>query len=179
MACSCARAATLSGIAAARHGLHVLVERPIDISPGRADALIAAAERAGVLCGNVAPVNARTATALHRIEAEDLALALLEFENGALGVLEITGTGGTVIVAGDRIVAADLKNPVSLPPAEPADQNPSTDSPIVSDVRGHASVIADFMAAIRNHTAPRCDGREGRRSVALVEAIYAAARAAS
>ncbi len=111
MACSCARAATLSGIAAARHGLHVLGERPIDISPGRADALIAAAERAGVLCGNVAPVNARTATALHRIEAEDLALALLEFENGALGVLEITGTGGTVIVAGDRIVAADLKNP--------------------------------------------------------------------
>lgn len=36
------------GIAAARHGLHVLVEKPIDISTARADALIAAAERAGV-----------------------------------------------------------------------------------------------------------------------------------
>jgi UDP-N-acetyl-2-amino-2-deoxyglucuronate dehydrogenase len=40
------------------------------------------------ICGNVTPVNAHTATALHRIEAEDLALALQEFENGALGVLQ-------------------------------------------------------------------------------------------
>jgi hypothetical protein len=27
-----------------------------------------------------------------------------------------------------------------------------------------------------NHTAPMCDGREGRRSVALIEAIYESAR---
>src|SRR5690242_7351498 len=36
------------GIAAARHGLHLLVEKPIDISGARADALIAAADQAGV-----------------------------------------------------------------------------------------------------------------------------------
>ena len=39
------------GIAAARHGLHVLVEKPIDITTERADALIAACEIAHVKLG--------------------------------------------------------------------------------------------------------------------------------
>jgi UDP-N-acetyl-2-amino-2-deoxyglucuronate dehydrogenase len=39
------------GIAACRHGLHVLVEKPIDISVERADALVAAADVAGVKLG--------------------------------------------------------------------------------------------------------------------------------
>jgi UDP-N-acetyl-2-amino-2-deoxyglucuronate dehydrogenase len=39
------------GIAAAERGLHVLVEKPLDITTARADALIAAADRAGVKLG--------------------------------------------------------------------------------------------------------------------------------
>jgi predicted dehydrogenase len=39
------------GIAAAEHGLHVLVEKPIDVTLERADALIAAADRANVRLG--------------------------------------------------------------------------------------------------------------------------------
>ena len=39
------------GIAAARRGLHVLVEKPIDITTARADALIAETEKAGVKLG--------------------------------------------------------------------------------------------------------------------------------
>ena len=39
------------GIRAAERGLHVLVEKPIDITPERADALIAATDRAGVRLG--------------------------------------------------------------------------------------------------------------------------------
>ena len=39
------------GIAAAGRGLHVLVEKPIDVSAARADALIQAAARAGVTLG--------------------------------------------------------------------------------------------------------------------------------
>ena len=41
------------GIAAARHGLHVLVEKPIDITSARADALIAQCAAAGVTLGVV------------------------------------------------------------------------------------------------------------------------------
>lgn len=39
------------GIAAARRGLHVIVEKPIDITTARADALITECERAGVKLG--------------------------------------------------------------------------------------------------------------------------------
>src|SRR5258708_4563484 len=41
------------GIAAARHGLHVLVEKPLDVNLDRADALIAECEQAGVKLGGI------------------------------------------------------------------------------------------------------------------------------
>ena len=49
-------------------------------------------------------------------------------------------------------------------------------SPVVSDVSHHQRIIEDFVDAIRNRRAPICDGREGRRSVEVVEAIYRSAR---
>lgn len=258
------------GIAAARAGLHVLVEKPIDISTARADALIAECDRAGVrlgvffqdrvapgiqrlkalleenrlgrlilvsaqvrwyrppeyyansrwrgtreldgggalinqgvhtvdlllwLFGDVARLYARTATALHQIEVEDTCVAALEFRNGALGTLEaatsaypgfprrleLTGTEGTIILEHDRIVAAHLRR-------EPAEEvltqtaggslNASATSPVVSDVRGHRLIIEDFLRAIETGGRPLCDGREGRRSVAFVEAVYRSAREA-
>ena len=68
-------------------------------------------------------------TTVHQIEGEDLALALLEFESGAVASLEattcawpgyprrveISGTEGTVVVEGDDVVAAVVRlreNPV-------------------------------------------------------------------
>ena len=75
------------------------------------------------LLGPVRRVSAKAVTALHPIEVEDTVVALLEFENGAVGTLEattaaypgyrrrveLTGTEGTVIVEHDRLVAADLR----------------------------------------------------------------------
>jgi predicted dehydrogenase len=143
------------------------------------------------LLGDVVRVQSRTMTALHKIEAEDTALAILEFSSGALGVfqattagypgyprrLEVTGSEGTVILEQDRIVAANLRNP---PPgfnegAAP-DENQSATSAVVSDFRGHQALFEDFIHAIESDTTPICDGRDGRRSIALVEAIYRAAR---
>jgi UDP-N-acetyl-2-amino-2-deoxyglucuronate dehydrogenase len=254
------------GVAAAKQGLHVLTEKPIDVSTLRADGLIETAERAGVklgvifqdrmkphirqlkdwidrgvlgklflvdarvkwyrppeyysdsrwrgtleldgggalinqgvhtidlllwLLGDVSRVRAHTATQLHSIEAEDTATAILEFSSGALGIfqattaaypgyprrVEISGTEGTVVLEHDRIIAVDLRNA----PAEGAkfaerDENQSGSSAVVSDFRGHQAVIEDFLCAIQKNAAPACDGREGRRSLALVEAIYRAAR---
>jgi len=48
-------------------------------------------------------------------------------------------------------------------------------SAVVSDFRGHQALIEDFNDAIKNNRSPVCNGREGRRSLALVEAIYRAA----
>jgi UDP-N-acetyl-2-amino-2-deoxyglucuronate dehydrogenase len=257
------------GISAARRGLHVLTEKPIDISTARADALIAAAEKANVklgvlfqdrtkphvrqlkswleqgilgkplfvdarvkwyrppeyyansrwrgtfaldgggalinqgihtvdlllyLLGDVVRVRARTATRLHKIEAEDTAVAFLEFASGVLGTLhvttaaypgyprrvEITGTEGTVILEHDRIVAAHLRNAPDLLATlsdVTRDQNQSATSAAVSDFRGHQALLEDFLQAIAENRAPLCDGREGRRSLALVEKMYESAQA--
>jgi UDP-N-acetyl-2-amino-2-deoxyglucuronate dehydrogenase len=143
------------------------------------------------LLGDVARVQARTATAQHRIEAEDTAVAILEFASGALCTfqattvaypgyprrIEITGSEGTVILEQDRIVAVNLRNPPAGVSAEIApDGNQSASSPVVSDFRGHQALFEDFIGAIQRDVAPICDGREGRRSIALIEAIYQAAR---
>jgi predicted dehydrogenase len=262
------------GIAAARHGLHVLTEKPIEISTARADALIAAAQQFGVrlgvifqdrtkphirqlktwldqgllgkvlfvdgrvkwyrppeyyanshwrgtlaldgggalinqgvhtvdlllwLLGDVVRVRARTATLLHKIEAEDTAVATLEFRSGTLGIfhattaafpgyprrVEISGTAGTLILEHDRILATDLRNSPAASSAasdlavlagSAADENQSASSASVSDFRGHQAVLEDFLAAIQQNRAPACDGLEGRRSLALVEGIYRAAK---
>ncbi len=255
------------GVAAPQQGLHVLTEKPIDISTKKADALIAAADKANVklavifqdrlkpniqrlkhwldrgllgkpllvdarvkwyrppdyyssskwrgtfaldgggalinqaihtvdlllwLLGDVLRVQARTATILHKIEAEDTAVANLEFANGAVGTLlattaaypgyprrlEITGTEGTVILEHDRIIAADLRNPPSdVASITVGDSNQSASSAAVTDIGGHKAILEDFLQAIANNTQPICNGREGRRSLALVESIYSSAQA--
>jgi len=253
------------GIAAARRGLHVVTEKPLEISIRKGQELIAAAKDAEVklgvffqdrfkpdilqlkewidakilgtpiladarvkwfrpatyysdsrwrgtlaldgggalinqaihtvdlllwLFGDVTSVQAQKKTTLHRIEAEDTLVALLEFANGAMGVLqattsaypgyprrvELTGSEGTVILEHDRLIAADLRNPPSDIRSLGDDKNASANSAAVSDARGHRAVLEDFVDAIQSGREPRCSGTEGLRSVALVETIYDACR---
>ena len=127
------------------------------------------------------------------IEGEDLALALLEFESGAVATLEattcawpgyprrveISGTEGTVTVEGDDVVAAELRTPR---PDLVGSTDPHGLGGLLADARERASPTDESWrtSSARSATArpPACDGREGRRSLALVEAVYAAARAA-
>jgi UDP-N-acetyl-2-amino-2-deoxyglucuronate dehydrogenase len=254
------------GIAAARRGLHVLVEKPIDINTERADALIDECARANVklgvffqdrvapgirqlkelvdggtigkpilvsgrvkwfrppeyysgsrwrgtlvldgggalmnqgvhtvdlllwLMGDVERVYAKAKTALHKIEAEDTVVATLEFANGAIGTLEaatsvypgynrrieLSGSEGTIILEQDKIIAADLRMPIAdLIRPVGGSGNLSSTSPVVSDFSGHKQILEDFLHAISTDTRPLCDGREGRRSVELVQAIYESSR---
>ena len=143
------------------------------------------------LLGDVARLQAQTATKLHKIPVEDTATALLEFASGVSGVfqattaaypgyprrVEITGTEGTLILEHDRIIAANLRNPpLGMNTVAAPDTNASASSPVVSDFRGHQSVLEDFLQAIKENRNPLCDGREGRRSVALIEAMYRASK---
>jgi predicted dehydrogenase len=81
-----------------------------------------------------------------------------------------------VILEQDRLLAANLRNaPASISAGVP-DENQSASSAVVSDFRGHQALFEDFLQAIERDSVPICDGREGRRSIALVEAIYRAAR---
>jgi predicted dehydrogenase len=250
------------GMAAARRGLHVLTEKPIDVTTAQADALINECQKAKVrlgvcfqdrvtpdivrlkqlvddgrvgkpivcsgyvkwyrppeyyansrwrgtrgldgggalmnqgvhtidlllwLMGDVERVYATTLTALHEIEVEDTVVATLEFRNGAVGTIEVgtsiypgyqrrvevSSSEGTIVMEHDRIVRADLRipDPTLVTPGE-SNTNASASSPIVSDVSGHRRLIEDFLRAIETGGEPICNGREGRRSVELIEAIY-------
>ena len=142
------------------------------------------------LLGDVVRVEARTGTLLHKIEAEDTAAAILEFASGALGVLhvttaahpgyprrvEISGTEGNVVLEHDRIIGANLRDTSAAAGPAALDENQSASTAAVTDFRGHQAVLEDFLQAIQQNRAPVCDGLEGRRSLALIESIYRAAR---
>jgi predicted dehydrogenase len=254
------------GMRAVDHGLHVLVEKPIDVRLDRADALVAAADAADVrlgvlfqdrtqpslarlrdalaagrlgrpllasarvkwyrpaeyygrsrwrgtwaldgggalmnqgihtvdlliwLLGPVSRVIARTKALRHAIEVEDTALALLEFSSGAVATLEattaaypgyprrveLTTIAGTIAIEQGSVVAADLEGVAEdFVASESRALNASASSPIVADVTGHRRLIEDFVEAIRDHRDPMCSGREGRKSLAVVDAVYESAR---
>jgi predicted dehydrogenase len=140
------------------------------------------------LLGDVARVQALTARQLHAIEGEDTALALLQFASGALGTIEATtvawpgyprrvelsGTEGTVVVEGDDVVAADLRGPrPELVSGGGASASAAT--AVVSDATDHRRLFEDFARAVAEGGEPACGGREGLRSLAVVEAVYASA----
>src|SRR5579883_2050267 len=148
------------------------------------------------LMGPVAEINGFTATISHeRIEVEDTAVACLRFANGALGVIQATtsvypGLPKTIAVHGDRgtaVVEQDDLLRWEFNPETPDDgavrerfavkvaASGGASNPAAISHQGHARQLADFVRAIRTDSAPAVDGREGRRSVALIEAIYRSA----
>jgi predicted dehydrogenase len=142
------------------------------------------------LLGDVKRVQARTTTAFHAIEVEDTAAAVLEFASGAVGLfeattagypgyprrVELTGTEGTIIVENDRIVVADLRTPREGLTSGQGDANALGSTHLVTDASGHRWLVEDFLRALETGGRPVCDGREGRRSVELVQAVYRSAR---
>ena len=82
-----------------------------------------------------------------------------------------------MILEQDQIVAIDVRNPpVGEEVMVPSHDRENNSSPVVSDFHSHQVIFEDFLTAIRDNRTPMCDGREGRRSLALVEKIYAAAK---
>jgi predicted dehydrogenase len=142
------------------------------------------------LLGDVARVKGTAATRLHAIESEDIALALLEFASGAVATLEattvawpgyprrveISGSEGTVVVEGDRVTAADLRTPAPELVSAGDEGAASAASAVVADATPHRRMLEDFVRAIETGSSPACDGREGLRSLAVVEAVYSQAR---
>ena len=255
------------GIEAANHGLHVLVEKPIDITVDRADALIGACEKARVklgvffqdrvssdfiklkelidsgklgkpvlmsarirwyrppeyyeqsrwrgswaldgggalmnqgihtidlllwLLGDIVSIQAKARTALHDIEVEDTVVASFEFSSGAVGTLEastavypgyprrveLTWSEGTIVLENDRLVSADLRTPISeFTGREAESEHDRSNSPVISNTRGHKTIIEDFIRAIETNGTPVCDGYQARRSVEVVQAVYESSRA--
>jgi len=124
--------------------------------------------------GKVDTIAAKTATMTHQIETEDLALAIVTFENGAFGTIlgatclepkpdttEIyvhgtegfSGNGLNGELVGN-IVTSETQN-VRQWPAHPID---------------------DMTAAILENRSPYITGEEGRKSLSIIHALYQSTR---
>jgi predicted dehydrogenase len=148
--------------------------------------------------GPAKTVRAQTACVAHEgLEVEDLATVLIEFENGAMGVIEgstaiwpghparvdIHGTeGGAWLEDGNlkywrfqkqRPVDAKIQAGLN----KESELGSGAGDPLKSlKVEGHRRQIEDFTKAIQQGRKPLIDGREARHAVELIEAIYRSAK---
>lgn len=147
------------------------------------------------LLGPIESVIGQTANLAHRgIAVEDTALALLKYCNGAVGViesttavypgvevrLEIHGENGSAIVEGTAIRLWKFREEA------PEDQEIARNgTPSVAAAANgaanfhhleHQLLIADLVAAIREDREPAVNGREGRKALEIIQAIYRSAR---
>jgi predicted dehydrogenase len=148
------------------------------------------------LMGPVAEITAHTATLAHeRIEVEDVAMATLRFENGAIGVIEATtaafpgalkrielhGSEGSAVLEEEDITTWEFAKKTKADQALLERMAGKTQTgggaadPAAIGHHGHTEMFKDVLKAIKNGTKPLVDGAEGRRSVEVILAVYKAA----
>ncbi len=237
-------------VAAARHGVNMLIDKPIDITMEHIDQIEQAVSKAGVLCGvnyglrlRAAHWNVKQAIergefgkmlqvdvrmkwhreqayydkggwrgtwamdgggslmnqgahamdyltwlagkprkvmgdfgALnHKIETEDWAGGIIEFENGIRSVVnttmnvfpkvdrtyvEVHGTKGSAYIVDDKIVETNIES------LQPDKLGPSP----------YPDAVIDFVHAVKDKRSPLCDIKQGRWSVQLILSVYESAR---
>ncbi len=141
--------------------------------------------------GPVASVYAYTATLAHKMESEDVGVAVLRFRSGALATVEgstltwpqnlegsvaLFGERGSVEVGGTALsritlwkVDGELEREAEILTSQ------RLDPPTVYGY-SHREVIQDFARALLEGGEPSTPGPEARKSLALVLAIYESAR---
>jgi UDP-N-acetyl-2-amino-2-deoxyglucuronate dehydrogenase len=141
------------------------------------------------MMGEVESVYAISATALVKIEAEDTAVVILKFKNGALGAIEATtcvrpkdlegsisilGSGGSVEISGFAVNQMKVWN---FEEKELEDEEVmkkySVNPPDVYGF-GHHSYYEHVVDCIANKKMHLVDGRQGKKSLELINSIYKA-----
>lgn len=139
------------------------------------------------IAGPVAELSAHYAVRGHKIETEDVAVAALKFEDGAVGTIigttcawpgfpvrvEIFGSNGTGILENGKLKMLRFKDEerAESVAARDADAGGAAD-PAAIGLTGHAAQIQDFIDAIIEDRMPAVDPREGKNAVAIIRAIY-------
>lgn len=140
------------------------------------------------LGGPAREVVGRIATQTHQMEAEDLALAIVNFRNGAFGTisastsirpgflpaLEIFGERGSIKLEGAAVTHWTV--PGVEMPAAAGPTSAGVASPQLASHEHHRTQLADVLAAIEEGRAPAVTGEDGLRAVELVDGVYQSAK---
>ena len=127
--------------------------------------------------GEPKTVYGETAIMNHDIETEDIGQAILNFESGAKGGIlgtttfpaspyfsaEVHGSAGGVLL--DAVLSGEMRV-----------FGDGLEEKLMAIDNSLTNIVEDVVSALENGTALRVDGREGRRTVALLENIYRSAR---
>ncbi|MDR1626286.1 MAG: Gfo/Idh/MocA family oxidoreductase [Spirochaetia bacterium] len=129
-----------------------------------------------------------------RIEVEDTAVAALRFRNGALGViegstavypgfskrLEICGVGGSAVLEEECLKGwnfaeelpqdADIRGEFGAAAGSGASSDPGA-----IGYYGHRAQFAEIVGALASGKKPAVDGREARKAVEIILAVYESA----
>ena len=138
------------------------------------------------LMGDVESVFAKSETFLHNIETEDTGVAIFKFANGALGTFEATtctnpidlegsisilGENATVEIGGFAVNEMKVWN---FKDKKDYDTEAFNTSYVPKNVygKGHEEYIRNVLNVIENGTKGLVEGKEGRRSLELINAFY-------
>lgn len=139
------------------------------------------------MMGDVESVFAKSRTALVNIEAEDTAVVLLKFCNGALGIIEATtatrpkdiegslsilGEHGSVVIGGFAVNKMETWQfaPIRDEDAEVMEKYSVNPQDVYGF--GHKSYYEHMVSCLEQGKGQLVDGLEGRRSLELIMAIY-------
>ncbi|MEM1221859.1 MAG: Gfo/Idh/MocA family oxidoreductase [Verrucomicrobiota bacterium] len=151
------------------------------------------------LAGPVKSVQANTACLAHTdIEVEDIAVATLEFVNGALGVIEgstctwsksghparvqLSGTEGSVFLADEVFEIWDFMNEAEIDQQvrsqfmKGSEPGLGANDPTAINFYQHQRNFEEVVTAIKEGRQPTTSASEARKSVELIEAIYKSAQ---
>jgi UDP-N-acetyl-2-amino-2-deoxyglucuronate dehydrogenase len=142
------------------------------------------------LAGDVDSIMAAVTTRRHAIETEDTASAVLQFKNGAQGIIqgttalshghgsrvELLGTLGAILLEDGSIKQwqlddADAEEEQHMLNLDSAGGSGASDPMAIGHVL-HQKQIEQFLTAVQEGTTNYLSGHEARKSVEIVRAIY-------
>jgi len=139
---------------------------------------------------NAIRVQAQTRRFMRPIEAEDFGAAIIEFKNGAVGIIEgtadifptnlnetlsIFGEKGSVVIGGlavNKLETWRFADANSVGDTEAKMLNPNEQDPPTVYGFGHSALFKDFIDSIEQNREPLVSGENGKKALEIILAIY-------
>ena len=140
--------------------------------------------------GDAVRVQAQTRRFMRPIEAEDFGAAIVEFKNGAVGIIEgsadvfpanlnetlsVFGKTGSAVIGGlavNKIETWRFADAATVGDTEATVLNPDEKDPPTVYGFGHAALFRDFVEAVETNRDPLISGESGKKALEIILAIY-------